>query len=162
MLTRQQAVELWNRNDLVALGLEADAVRKRLHPESIVSYTLSPEEAVFEHVFLGGAEERVDRLAELSHTRITVFRPLVAAGATGVEYLKTVALSRLFLDDVPHIQGSTKLFGLKVAQVSLRFGADDLELAEGVVTEEELRRLIREAGFVPKQRDALFRTYSIA
>ena len=161
MLTRQQAIELWTRNDLIALGLEADKVRKRLYPESLVSYTLSADEALVEHVFAGDVEQRLDQLTELLQQEILIFRPLVPPIATGVEYLKTVALSRLFLNNVPHIQGSWKLFGLKVAQLSLRFGADDLGLAQADITEEELRRLIRDAGFVPKQRDALFRNYSI-
>jgi 2-iminoacetate synthase ThiH len=162
MFTRQQAIELWESNDILSLGYEADAVRRSLHPEAIVSYTLSEDEGVVEHVFSGSVEERLNSLAELCQREISVVRPLVLPTATGMEYLKTMALSRLFLDNVSHLQATWKLFGVKVAQLSLRFGADDLGLAEGNASEEELRRLIRDAGFVPKQRDALFRSYSIA
>ncbi len=167
MLTQQQAIELWHKNDLIALGREADQIRKRLHPEAVVSYTLQADESATEYVFSSAdtVEQRLEVLADLrkrqeQNGEILLFRPLVDASATGMEYMKTVALSRLCLDNVPHIQGSWKLFGMKVAQLSLRFGANDLGLAEGA-DEEELRRLIRDAGFVPKQRDALFRNYAI-
>ena len=91
--------------------------------------------------------------------------------ATGVEYLKTLAVSRLYLENVPNIQSSWVTQGLKVCQVGLRFGGNDvgsIMIEENVVSaagarnrasEEELRRIIRDAGFVPKQRDTLYRTY---
>ena len=90
--------------------------------------------------------------------------------ATGVEYLKTLAVSRLYLPDVPNVQSSWVTQGLKTCQVGLKFGANDvgsIMIEENVVsaagarnraTEEELRRLIRDAGFIPKQRDTLYRT----
>ena len=84
--------------------------------------------------------------------------------ATGVEYLLMLAVSRLYLDNVPHIQASWVTQGLKIGQVALRFGADDLGstmIEENVVSatgltvranEEDLVRAIRDAGFVPAQR----------
>jgi cyclic dehypoxanthinyl futalosine synthase len=91
--------------------------------------------------------------------------------ATAVEYLKMLALSRIYLDNIHNIQASWVTPGLKVCQLALRFGGNDvgsIMIEENVVsaagthhraTEEELRRLIRGAGFVPKQRDTLYRTY---
>ena len=91
--------------------------------------------------------------------------------ATGVEYLKTLAISRLYLDNILNVQSSWVTQGLKTCQVGLRFGGNDvgsIMIEENVVSaagarnhasEEELRRLIRDAGFVPKQRDTLYRTY---
>ena len=91
--------------------------------------------------------------------------------ATGVEYLKTLAISRLYLENVPNIQSSWVTQGLKVCQAGLRFGGNDvgsIMIEENVVSaagarnrasEEELRRIIRDAGFIPKQRDTLYRTY---
>jgi len=91
--------------------------------------------------------------------------------ATAVEYLKMLALSRIYLDNILNIQASWVTPGLKVCQVGLRFGGNDvgsIMIEENVVsaagthnraTEEQLRRLIRDAGFVPKQRDTLYRTY---
>ena len=91
--------------------------------------------------------------------------------ATAVEYLKTLAISRLYLDNILNIQSSWVTPGLKTCQIGLRFGGNDvgsIMIEENVVsaagthhraTEEELRRLIRDAGFIPKQRDTLYRTY---
>ncbi len=91
--------------------------------------------------------------------------------ATACEFLKTLAISRLYLDNILNIQTSWVTQGLKVCQLGLRFGGNDVGsvmLEENVVrqagashsaTEEDLRRMIREAGFVPKQRDTLYRTY---
>ena len=91
--------------------------------------------------------------------------------ATGVEYLKTLAISRLYLENIVNIQSSWVTQGLKTCQVGLRFGGNDLGstmIEENVVsaagarnkaTEEELRRIIRDAGFIPKQRDSLYLTY---
>jgi cyclic dehypoxanthinyl futalosine synthase len=84
--------------------------------------------------------------------------------ATAVDYLTTLAVSRLYLDNVPHIQASWVTQGLKVGQVALRFGADDLGstmIEENVVAaagvhmlanREDLMHAIREAGFTPAQR----------
>ncbi len=91
--------------------------------------------------------------------------------ATAVEYLKTLAISRLYLGNIRNVQSSWVTQGLKTCQIGLRFGGNDvgsIMIEENVVsaagahhcsTEEELRRLIRDAGFVPKQRDTLYRTY---
>ena len=91
--------------------------------------------------------------------------------ATAVEYLKVLAISRLFLSNIKNVQSSWVTQGLKVCQMGLRFGGNDVGsvmLEENVVkaagvtnctTEEELRRIIRDAGFRPAQRDTLYRTY---
>ena len=91
--------------------------------------------------------------------------------ATAVEYLKVLAISRLYLSNFLNVQSSWVTQGLKVCQMGLRFGGNDVGsvmLEENVVraagvtnctTEEELRRIIRDAGFKPVQRDTLYRTY---
>ncbi len=90
--------------------------------------------------------------------------------ATAVDYLKTVAVSRIYLDNFDNIQASWVTQGLKILQIGLRFGGNDVGsvmIEENVVaaagvrnctTEPELRRIIREAGFIPMQRDTLYRT----
>jgi cyclic dehypoxanthinyl futalosine synthase len=83
--------------------------------------------------------------------------------ATAVEYLKTLAISRMYLSNVENVQSNLETQGLKVLQVGLRFGANDVGgvlLAEGAnaATEEQLRQVIRDAGFKPVQRDTLYRT----
>jgi cyclic dehypoxanthinyl futalosine synthase len=83
---------------------------------------------------------------------------------TAVEYLKTLAISRLYLDNIDNIQTHWPTQGLKVLQMGLRFGGNDAgsTLPESPTatksTEEELRRIIRDAGFKPIQRDTLYRT----
>jgi cyclic dehypoxanthinyl futalosine synthase len=91
--------------------------------------------------------------------------------ATSVEYLKTLAIARLFLTNIKNVQASWVTQGLKVLQLGLRFGGNDVGsvmLEENVVkaagvsnctTEEELRHIIRDAGFRPAQRDTLYRVY---
>ena len=90
---------------------------------------------------------------------------------TAVDYLKTLAVSRLYLDNIDHIQSSWLTPGIKVCQIGLQFGADDVGsilIEENVVyaagvrrrtNEQELRRIILDAGFLPAQRDTLYRSY---
>ncbi len=87
---------------------------------------------------------------------------------TGIDYLQMLAVSRLFLDNVQHIQASWLTQGIKLGQTSLRFGADDMGsimIEENVVSaagahneanERDLRYQIREAGFTAQQRDILY------
>ncbi len=81
-----------------------------------------------------------------------------------VDYLRTVAISRIVLDNVPNLQSSWVTMGLKVGQVALRYGCNDfgsLMIEENVVsaanttfrtTTDEMERLIRDAGFQPARR----------
>ncbi len=88
--------------------------------------------------------------------------------AGGYDYLRTLAISRLALDNVDHVQGSWVTQGPKLGQVSLFFGADDLGsimLEENVVAaagahhrmlQGDMERLIRDAGLTPRQRRTLY------
>jgi cyclic dehypoxanthinyl futalosine synthase len=163
MLSRAAALDMFRSDDLIAIGMEADAVRKRLHPSGIASYALEKSEEV---VLAAGAtpEETLDRLDALRRTQeetggVIAVVPTVVEGATAVEYLKLLAISRIYLENIPNIQSSWAAPGLKTCQVALRFGANDVGCAEGATTEEDLRHIIRIAGFIPKQRDALYQTY---
>ncbi len=275
-LTREQALECFASDDLIGIGMEADAVRRRLHPEGVVTYALnayvqapgaSVREAVADaadrgatgivlcgfvgssapqveatltefsstapELRLGMLEDEVTRLLEAqdagetlkrfkqcglawiegegeesssvrlhraAHTaglstlaslrfgeehkdafvaRLEEFRELQAetgglrafslrsASApsgrelndpTAVEYLKTLAICRMLLDNLEHVQANWEQQGLKVLQMALRFGASDAGSLIGrgaQVSEEEVRRLVRDAGFQPVQRDSL-------
>jgi cyclic dehypoxanthinyl futalosine synthase len=93
--------------------------------------------------------------------------PMLAA--SGYEYLRTLAVARLFLDSVRNIQASWVTQGAKIGQVALAFGANDMGstmIEENVVAaagthfmlaREELVRLIHDAGYTPVQRDTLYR-----
>jgi cyclic dehypoxanthinyl futalosine synthase len=92
---------------------------------------------------------------------------------TSVDYLLTQAVSRIYLDNVPHIQSSWVTQGMKVGQVALAFGADDMGsvmIEENVVsaagtthrtTTDELVHLIRSIGKIPVQRDTLYRDVKV-
>src|SRR5438132_820080 len=89
-----------------------------------------------------------------------------AAGS--FEYLKTQAIARLYLDNIPNIQSSWVTQGQKVGQLALLFGANDmgsLMIEENVVasagtvyhlTLDEIKRAIRELGYVPRQRNVFY------
>ncbi|MFN2625741.1 MAG: aminofutalosine synthase MqnE [Mycobacteriales bacterium] len=91
--------------------------------------------------------------------------------ATGVEALKTFAVSRLLFDNIPHVKNFWVMHGLTTAQLSLSFGADDLDGsvveykithdADGFGTPDEMTRddlltLIRDAGFTPVERNTRY------
>jgi len=272
-ISREQALDCFRSDDLIGIGMEADAVRRRLHPEGVVSYAVqavvssadevadaeelgaacivlraeglsletltqvvaevkrrSPEiwvqalssrevlalgSGAIERLrdagldSLGGVEPevanedwiRVQRAAHAAGMRTTArivfgtgetfdqrvvqldavrrlqeetgcfaaLAPLSfhAVGGreldetTAVEYLKTLAVARMFVDNIENLQAEWTTQGLKVLQTALRFGANDVGPVRaerpGVATEEELRRLIRDARFRPAQRDMLYR-----
>jgi aminodeoxyfutalosine synthase len=131
-------------------------------------------------------EDRVDHLVKLRGLQdqtngFVTFIPLAfhpdntalshVPKTTGFDDLKNIAVARLMLDNIPHIKAYWIMMTPKVAQVALRFGADDLD---GTVVEEkiyhdagattsqslrrgELLRLIRLAGREPVERDTLYR-----
>jgi len=93
-------------------------------------------------------------------------------GPTGLDSLKTLAICRLMLDNIPHIKAFWVMQGPKLAQVSLNWGVDDIDgtvVRYGItrgggrdegrreLTPEQLRRLIVEAGCNPVERDTLYR-----
>jgi cyclic dehypoxanthinyl futalosine synthase len=90
---------------------------------------------------------------------------------TAFDYLKTLAISRLYLDNFDHIQSSWLTPGIKICQVGLQFGADDVGsilIEENVVyaagvrnrtNEAELCRIISDAGYTPARRDTLYTSY---
>jgi len=94
--------------------------------------------------------------------------------AGSFEYLKTQAVSRLYLDNIPNIQSSWVTQGLKIGQLALQFGANDmgsLMIEENVVAEagtvhfltlDQIRDAITELGFVPRQRNVFYQLFDEA
>jgi cyclic dehypoxanthinyl futalosine synthase len=90
---------------------------------------------------------------------------------TAAEYLRLLALSRIYLDNIRNVQVSWLTVGLKVGQIGLRFGVNDMGsimIEENVISaagakhranDSELRRVIEDAGFVPRQRTTLYERY---
>jgi cyclic dehypoxanthinyl futalosine synthase len=115
---------------------------------AFISWNFQPD-----HTDLGGDAERWN-----------------GAKATGFDHLRTVAVARLFLDNIEHFQASWVTQGAKIGQVSLHYGIDDFGstmLEENVVsaagtshtsemTLDEMKRLIRDAGFTPARRDTRY------
>ena len=134
-------------------------------------------------------EDRVDHLVRLREQQdesggFQCFIPLAfyppgtklahCPGPSGVDSLKTVAVSRLLLDNFPHVKAYWVMLGKRLAQVALHYGANDLdgtiteggELTESYSVEsnnevrmskQEIAALIREAGFDAVERDTLYR-----
>jgi len=117
---------------------------------------LSRKLSVFSH-------QSKKRLSTFDSRLLTINYP-----ATAVEYLKVLALSRLYLDNIENIQASWVTQGLKLAQVALRFGANDFGstmIEENVVastgvsyrvSKEDIIKTIKDAGFRPAQRDTYY------
>ena len=144
-----------------------------------------PTNATMLYGHLETVEDRVDHLIRLRTQQdisggFVTFIPLAFHPAntrmaylpstSGLTDLQNIAVSRLMLDNVPHIKAYWIMIGLNTAQVSLSYGADDID---GTVTEEkithmagavtpesitvaEITRLIREAGRIPIERDTLY------
>ncbi|NLI13083.1 cyclic dehypoxanthinyl futalosine synthase [Pelotomaculum propionicicum] len=142
-------------------------------------------------MMFGSVETLDERIAHLEAIRrlqdqtggFTAFIPwsfqpghtdLGGSPASSVDYLRTLAVSRIYLDNVPNLQVSWVTQGVKIAQVALAFGANDFGstmLEENVVRAagasfsaslQELVRSIKDAGYQPAQRDNLYniiRTY---
>lgn len=111
----------------------------------------------------GGLTAFISWTFQPDHTDLAHIPP---AGA--FEYLKTQAVSRLYLDNVPNIQSSWVTQGEKIGQLALHFGANDmgsLMIEENVVAEagtvhhltlDTIKRCIREAGYIPRQRNVFY------
>ncbi len=131
---------------------------------------IEKEHHIFEHM------DKLRSLQDETHG-FTAFIPwtfqpdntkIAAQKKTAVEYLKVLAVSRLFLDNIDNIQASWVTQGDKIAQTALFFGANDMGstmIEENVVAsagvdfmlpKEELTRLITQAGFEPRQRDCYY------
>ena len=172
-----------------------DAVRRRVSPKKITTqdyldvmrtaHSIGMESTATMVIGLGETMEQ--RIASMARVRalqdetggfrafiLWTFQPhhtqLEHDGEAGekvsaIDYMRTLAVSRLFFDNIAHIQGSWVTQGERIGQLTLTFGADDagsIMLEENVVraagtcydmTQNKMVRLIEAAGFTPAQRD---------
>ena len=195
-ISKQQALDCLRSTDLIGVGMEADAVRRTLHPECVVSYAVGPAsdgspvdesarslemhrqaglKTTAGMVFGAGEslEQRVDSLFAIRELQeetggftafsLSCFQPGSSAieAPTAVEYMRMLAVCRLALDNIQNVESNCVQQGLKVFQMALRFGANDAGSLPSErnlsFTEEDLRRVIRDAGFRPVERDAHYR-----
>ena len=141
-------------------------------------------------MMMGGGETLLERVEHLSRIRslqdetggFVAFIPWnvqlentpmsaqISESVGTVEYLKLLAVSRIFLDNIPNIQVSWLTQGLAVSQIALHCGANDvgsIMIEENVMStagashqasRSDLVKLIEQAGFIPTQRDTLYRS----
>ncbi len=130
-------------------------------------------------------EHRVDHLIKLRELQdrtkgFQAFIPLAyhpknteigGTYSSGIDDLKTIAVSRLMLDNFPHIKAYWIMLGEKLSQIALLFGADDIDgtiieekithsagaLSGNAMTAEQLRNMIKKAGKIPVGRDSFYR-----
>jgi cyclic dehypoxanthinyl futalosine synthase len=141
------------------LGLKTTATMMFGHVETL-------EERVDHLLHLRGLQDRTGGFtAFIAWTFQPTNTALAGEELTSFQYLRTLAVARVMLDNFPNVQASWVTQGGKIGQVSLRFGANDfgsLMIEENVVsaagahfrlTEAEIARNISDAGFVPKRRN---------
>lgn len=199
-LSVNEVIDKLKKNGLDAMpggGAEifAERVRNRLCPEKITGGRWleihktahqcgMPTNATMLYGHLESYEDRVDHLLRLRELQditggFQAFIPLSyhpkntdmgGFYSSGIDDLKTVAISRLLLDNFPHIKAYWIMLGEKIAQLALLFGADDLDgtiieekithaagatSSEGL-TKEQLVNLIKKTGKAPVERDAFY------
>jgi aminodeoxyfutalosine synthase len=161
------------------------AIHEELHRQGVASNATM----LYGHV--ESLEDRVDHLIRLRESQdrspgFNAFIPLAfhpdgnelsyCGWTTGLDDIRTFAVARLMLHNFDHIKAYWMIQGLKVCQVALQFGADDMDGTHGSTDEEmiyhsagtrsgqyvddrEFRRLIEEAGYVPVRRNSTYREY---
>lgn len=141
-------------------------------------------------MMFGSSESLADRITHMQRIRdlqdrtggFTAFIPwtfqpgyteLGGESVTCFDYLRTLAVSRIFLDNIDNIQASWVTQGAKIGQLALFFGANDMGsimIEENVVkaagvsykmTKKDIVNLIRDAGFIPAQRTTLYETIEV-
>jgi len=133
-------------------------------------------------------EHRIDHLKQLRHlqdqtdgflaliplTYHPKHNPLSPQRTSGLDELKTIAISRIYLDNFPHIKAYWVMLGLKMAQTALSFGADDLDgtvleekithsagaMSPELLSRSELNNLILECQKIPLERDSFYKPVS--
>src|SRR3989338_6390318 len=204
-LSVEEVLRQFQEVGLVALpggGAEvfSERVRKALFPFKLgaprwleihtIAHRLGiPTNATLLYGHMETHEERVDHMLKLRDLQDATggfmsFIPLayqpgktkvVTRQASAIEDLKTVSISRLVLDNFPHIKAYWVTMGEEIASVALQCGADDIDGTIGderimhaaeaaspvTLTRERLVELIQEAGCTPVERDALYRTINV-
>jgi aminodeoxyfutalosine synthase len=161
------------------------AIHEELHRQGVASNATM----LYGHV--ESLDDRVDHLLRLRESQerspgFNAFIPLAfhpdgnelsdCGWTTGLDDLRTFAVARLMLDNFDHIKAYWMIQGLKVCQVALHFGADDMDGTHGSTDEEmiyhsagtrsgqyvddrEFRRLIEDAGYVPVRRNSTYQEF---
>jgi aminodeoxyfutalosine synthase len=161
-------------------------IHEELHRQGVAS------NATMLYGHIESLEDRVDHLIRLRESQARVpgfnaFIPLAfhpdgnelsyCGWTTGLDDLRTFAVARLMLNNFDHIKAYWMIQGLKVCQIALQFGADDMDGTHGstdaemiyhsagtqsgqYVDDREFRRLIEDAGFVPVRRNSTYQEFA--
>ena len=164
---RKSDAEEWLRihGEAHALGLATNATMLFGHLESIDDRLDHLDRLRTQQDKTGGFTCFIPLPFQTENNAIKIERPL-----TGVDELRTIAVSRLMLDNIPHLKAYWVMLTVKQAQVALFFGADDLDgtvveekighmagaTSEQGLTKAQLEAMIRGLGLVPVERDARF------
>ena len=152
------------------IGLKSNATMLYGHIESIedrVDHLLRLRELQDR---TGGFQAFIPLSFHAQNTEITK-----SAYTTGFDDLKTLAVSRLLLDNFDHIKAYWVMLGEKITQVSLSFGVDDIDgtvveeritkmaggTTDGIMTRDDLVDLIKQAGKTPVERDTVYNTVRV-
>jgi aminodeoxyfutalosine synthase len=152
------------------IGLKSNATMLYGHIESIedrVHHLLKLRELQDR---TGGFQAFIPLSFHAQNTEITK-----SAYTTGFDDLKTLAISRLLLDNFDHIKAYWVMLGEKITQVSLSFGVDDIDgtvveeritkmaggTTDGIMTRNDLIDLIKQAGKIPVERDTVYNTVRV-
>jgi cyclic dehypoxanthinyl futalosine synthase len=149
------------------LGLNSTATMMFGHVETIDDRIEHLERVRAQQDKTGGFTAFIAWTFQSENTRLKA--PTVGAS----EYLRMQALARIYLDNVPNIQSSWVTQGQEIGQIALKFGANDLGsimIEENVVSQAgttfrmtvaDMRRLIQDLGYEPRQRDNWYRLVSV-
>ncbi|MDE2482680.1 MAG: CofH family radical SAM protein [bacterium] len=161
------------------------AIHEELHRQGVAS------NATMLYGHIESLEDRLDHMIRLRESQrrspgFNAFIPLAyhpdgnelsdCGWTSGIDDLKTFAIARLMLDNFDHIKAYWMIQGLKICQVALQYGADDMDGTHGSTDEEmiyhaagtqsgqyvddrEFRRLIEDAGYVPVRRNSTYDTF---
>jgi aminodeoxyfutalosine synthase len=171
---------------MMMLRREQDRTLRQWAADQRIAPQHDPDDASADAVVLTGPAEQypAQRLPQPEHCRSGYFQTIIPlpfipdgselahlCGPSPVENLRTLAICRLMLDNFPHVKAFWIMQSLPMAQLMLQSGADDIDgtvvwyditKVGGATTHQEvsvfdLCRAIREAGFVPVERDTLYR-----
>lgn len=137
-LDHNAGVRMMNSQDILTLGYMANIVRERKNGHQTYFSVNRPfghtnaQDATMLYGAMESTEERITQLLQLRELQdktgeFLSFLPLGGETSTGIEDLKVLAISRILLDNFDHIKAFWSLLGLKLTQVSLAFGVDDLD-----------------------------------
>ena len=161
------------------------AIHEELHRQGVASnatmlygHIESLEDRVDHLIRLRESQERSPGFQRVYSARVSSRRQrtLDCGWTTGLDDIRMFAVARLMLDNFDHIKAYWMIQGLKVCQVALQFGADDMDGTHGSTDEEmiyhsagtqsgqyvddrEFRRLIEEAGYVPVRRNSTYEEF---